>query len=97
MRRQITLELLLNLAEFLEAHPDYCDSLGRYVGKQLDRSTLLEDVQPALDFVRDNGKAVYCGEYGVIDGAPMQTRINWTSDFVSILRRKQDRTSILVL
>ena len=74
-----------NLAEFLKSKPEYQNFLGPYVGKTLDRTTLLADVQPALDFTRTNGKVVYCGEYGVIDCAPMRTRINWARDLISIL------------
>jgi endoglucanase len=27
----------------------------------------------------------HCGEYGVIEGAPMETRVNWMRDFVPLL------------
>jgi len=47
---------------------------------------MLEDIQLALDFITTTDQVVYCGEYDVIECAPMQTRINWTRDFVSILR-----------
>ncbi len=73
------------LAEFLKRKPEYQNFLGQYVGKTLDRTTLLADVQPALDFSRINEKVVYCGEFGVIECAPMQTRINWARDLISIL------------
>jgi endoglucanase len=81
--------IVSNLAEFLELHPEHRDYLERYIGKHLDKSTLLLDAQPAFDFIRDTGQVAYCGEYGVIESAPMQTRINWTRDFVSIFRKNK--------
>ncbi|MGB8213295.1 MAG: glycoside hydrolase family 5 protein [Anaerolineales bacterium] len=71
---------------FLVSNPQYKPALARYAGKYLDRSILMAYVQPAVDFMKNNGQVVYCGEYGVIDAASMQTRINWTRDFISILR-----------
>ena len=44
-------------------------------------------MQPALDFMEATGKPVYCGEYGVIDVAPMQSRINWHRDFIDITKK----------
>lgn len=78
----------LQLDEFLKLHPEYRDFLGRFVDRHLDRSSLQVDVQPAIDFGHITGQAIYCGEYGVIERAPIQTRLNWTRDFVSILREK---------
>ncbi len=74
-----------NLAEFLKSKPEYQSCLGPYVRKTLDKTTLLAYVQPALDFARTNEKVVYCGEFGVIDCAPMRTRINRAADLISIL------------
>ncbi len=40
------------LGEFLERHPEYQFMLGRYAGKNLDKASLLVDIQPAIDFAR---------------------------------------------
>jgi hypothetical protein len=55
----------------------------------LDKTTLLAYVQPALDFTRINEKVVYCGEFGVIECAPLRTRINWARDLISILHENK--------
>jgi aryl-phospho-beta-D-glucosidase BglC (GH1 family) len=78
-----------NLDEFLKLKPEYQNFLGPYVAKPLDKLTLLAYVQPALDFTRTNEKVVYCGEFGVIECAPLRTRINWTRDFISILHENK--------
>jgi hypothetical protein len=31
------------------------------------------------------GQPVYCREFGVYEGAPMYTRLNWTRDFILFL------------
>jgi hypothetical protein len=77
----------LALGKYLELHPEYKQALAQYSGKHLDKSVLDEYVRPALDFVSNTGQVVYCGEYGVIELASMRTRVNWTRDFVSILRK----------
>ncbi len=74
-----------DLAEFLERHPEYKAYLGHSASVFLDKSSLSAAAQPAIDFSHGKGQSVYCGEYGVIEGAPLETRLNWTADFVSIL------------
>lgn len=61
------------------------DSFGEeLIGEPMDRDLLKLFLQPALDFMYSTGKKLYCGEFGVIDQAPMDTRINWTTDMVSL-------------
>lgn len=42
-------------------------------------------MQPALDFARERNVPLYCGEYGVIDRAPMDSRLNWHRDLSDLL------------
>jgi len=37
-------------------------------------------LQPAKEFIEKNDLPLYCGEYGVIDFADVQSRANWTRD-----------------
>lgn len=61
------------------------DSFGEeLIGKPMDRELLKKFLQPALDFMETTRKWVYCGEFGVIDQAPMDARVNWTRDMVSL-------------
>lgn len=52
----------------------------RYLTKRIDMDLMTEDIQPALEFIRSTGRKLYCGEYGVIETAPMKSRVNWTRD-----------------
>ncbi len=74
------------LAEFIAENPQYEAEYGDSVGCLLDKNTLIEALKPALDFAKGTDLPVYCGEFGVIDRAPLQTRINWTRDMVAILK-----------
>lgn len=74
------------LERILERHPDLEADYRPLVGKRFDRDFLVRSVRPALDFARREGQTVYCGEYGVIDCAPEETRLAWTADLLSILR-----------
>ncbi|MGD0610966.1 MAG: glycoside hydrolase family 5 protein [Anaerolineales bacterium] len=74
------------LEGIIERHPDFAPVIKPLVGKLYDRDFLLKAVLPAFDFARRKNQAVYCGEYGVIDRASLETRLHWTADLVSILR-----------
>jgi len=74
----------IGLKEFLHSRPEYESRLVEDVDKHFDRVHLLHRLQPAIDFSRKLGQPVHCGEFGVIDRAPRQTRINWTRDMVSL-------------
>ena len=51
----------------------------------LDRDVVLAYMAPALEFAKRTGKSLYCGEYGPIDKADMDSRINWLKDVTGIL------------
>jgi endoglucanase len=77
---------ILGLQEFLENNPQYRKRLGRFVGAQMDEQFLRRDLQPAMDFLQQTGQPLYCGEFGVIESAPKESRLNWHRDFVKLLR-----------
>jgi endoglucanase len=89
--------------QFIE-YPGEASGLSRYIkngypihisryensfDKKLDRQFLSDLLNPALHFMQQRKESLYCGEFGVIDQAPMQTRINWTRDMIDILGERQ--------
>jgi hypothetical protein len=56
---------------------------------RFDRAYLAGLIQPAVEFARTQRVPVYCGEFGVIDQAPLANRIRWTRDMVSLLREQE--------
>lgn len=73
-------------AEFLDQHPKYKPSYQHFIDLFMDKDYLRDALQPAVDFIQETGQSLYCGEFGVIDRASMPTRINWTRDFIDLLR-----------
>jgi len=74
------------LGEFLEKHPDYAWRLNDEIDAAFNVDFLRRRLAPAVEFIRARHSALHCGEFGVIDRAPMQTRLNWTRDVVNIFR-----------
>jgi aryl-phospho-beta-D-glucosidase BglC (GH1 family) len=73
------------LASIAEKYPRDTHALKKEAGISFDKNYLHAMLQPALDFSQRTGQPVYCGEFGVYEGAPMSTRLNWTRDFISLL------------
>lgn len=76
----------LGLGQFITAQ--FPDQISRYKASfdcLLDRKFLVELLEPARRFKEQNDVPLYCGEFGVNDRAPLQTRINWTRDVVELL------------
>lgn len=51
----------------------------------MDKSYLRRCLEPALAFRDQRGVSLYCGEYGVIDYAPMDSNLNWHKDLCELL------------
>jgi aryl-phospho-beta-D-glucosidase BglC (GH1 family) len=74
------------LTNFIKTrHPNQIPRYEKSFDHRLDRQFLVERLKPTEQFLKQNDETLYCGEFGVIDLAPMQTRINWTRDFIDIL------------
>ena len=69
------------IAEFCAPRPaDEPQSIAPLIGRMNDKALLYEMLQPAVDFIEKTGKPLYCGEYGVIDVAPADSRTRWARD-----------------
>ncbi|HZU87108.1 MAG TPA: cellulase family glycosylhydrolase, partial [Anaerolineaceae bacterium] len=51
----------------------------------LDKNGLVQTLKPAVDFIKSRNALVYCGEFGAIDQAPLESRLNWYRDFIGLL------------
>ena len=74
------------LEEFLASHPEHSQGLEKFLSTPMDRDYLIANLKPALAFQRQSGAPLYCGEYGAIDHAPRESRLNWHRDFIGLLR-----------
>lgn len=89
-QRAYWVPLLKNISQTVEypgIYPEINSFGADMIGNFMDRGLLKDFLLPALDFMKNTGKSVYCGEFGVIDQAPIETRINWTRDMVSIFNK----------
>jgi endoglucanase len=76
------------LAEFVEANPRYKGE-AKYAGRRLDKDWMRTAVEPAVRFLRERRKPLYCGEYGVIRHASEESRERWYADFCDLMRQSR--------
>lgn len=50
-----------------------------------DKDFLISFLRPALEFAKERKVRLYCGEYGVIDQASMDSNLRWHTDFCGLL------------
>jgi len=64
----------------------YPEQAKAYSGKDitLNKELLRIYLTPALEFMKCTGKRLYCGEYGAIDNADMDSRVNWLNDMAEL-------------
>jgi len=77
---------LPRLRELVAVHPEFSRDVEGLVDRQIDRGYLEEVFQPAVEFARRTGRFLYCGEFGVADWVDAESRRNWLSDFMSLIR-----------
>ena len=51
----------------------------------IDKDYIRNCLKPALDFAQERNVILYCGEYGVIDYAPIESSIRWHKDLSDLL------------
>lgn len=56
-----------------------------YYNENMDKEFLRKLLQPALEFIKERKVELYCGEYGVIDHAPMDSNLRWHKDLCELL------------
>lgn len=73
-------------ATYLKSHPQYHSKHALVAEETRNDHALMERLmQYAIDFMRDTGKELYCGEFGVIDTAPVTEAAKWLNDLTAIM------------
>ncbi len=75
------------LGEFLARAPHHREGYGWLIDRPLNRALMREFLLPVFDFIQESGHVPYCGEYGVIDCAPAESRRNWHADLLDIFKQ----------
>ena len=79
--------IFTGLEEFLARAPQWLEKYGWQRGRAVNRTLMLEFLQPALDFVQQEKRDLYCGEFGVIEYVDPASRQNWHADLMDILKQ----------
>jgi endoglucanase len=78
---------LISKAEFDSLAPDQQIIAKEFVGKVWKMEDLEEFMKLPIKKGKELGLQVYCGEYGVIDGAPVEDKIRWYNDMITIFNK----------
>lgn len=78
---------LLTQSEFDTLSADQQAIVKDFVGKSWNIEKLEEMMQLPIQKAKELGLQLYCGEYGVIAGAPEEDRIRWYNDMISIFNK----------
>ncbi|MBN2802329.1 MAG: glycoside hydrolase family 5 protein [Deltaproteobacteria bacterium] len=50
-----------------------------------DKSRFINEIQPVIDFGKNNNVQIICNEFGVYAGAQRESQLKWMSDFLEVL------------
>ena len=90
-------EPLMKELDFVVPYPSGQEDYSRYLQKSkgfrgqysfeeiIDKDYLRRCLEPALRFREKRGVNLYCGEYGVIEQAPLESNLNWHRDMCELL------------
>jgi endoglucanase len=78
---------LLSQSEFDALAPEQQAIVKDHVGKVWNIDKLEEMMQLPIQKAKELGLPLYCGEYGVIAGAPEEDRIRWYNDMISVFNK----------
>lgn len=73
------------LQQFLNSYPEHADKNHMYVWEHNTKNYMEKRLQAAVRFHQYTGRPLYCGEFGVIDTAPVDSACRWLSDFTRLL------------
>lgn len=78
---------LLSQSEFDALSPEQQAIVKDHVGKVWNIEKLEEMMQLPIQKAKELGLPLYCGEYGVIAGAPEEDRIRWYNDMITVFNK----------
>lgn len=91
-------EPLMEQLDFAIPYPAGTDTYDQYLTKSeefrnhfkcyetMDKEFLVGFLQPALQFAKERNVRLYCGEYGVIEQASMESNLRWHTDLCDLLK-----------
>ncbi|CAM3577826.1 glycoside hydrolase family 5 protein [Zobellia roscoffensis] len=78
--------VLLTEKEFNTLPKNVKPSVKRYVDVKFDKEILLELWQKPIQKAKSLGLPLYCGEFGIIEGAPKKEALAWYEDMMALFK-----------
>ena len=76
--------MILTQEEFDALPEDQKDEAKNWIGKEFNRQVMTEMMQKPFRRAKELNLPLYCGEYGVLHGAPEEDRLRWYTDMMGI-------------
>ena len=70
--------------EWADLAPDYKGRLSESAGKLYNQQVLEQMMQKPMNKSEQTGLNLFCGEFGIIDGAPREDALAWYRDMITI-------------
>jgi len=82
-------DTILTQSEFNMLPDEIKPVVADNVGKVYDKAWILEQWQKPIARAKELGLPLYCGEFGIIDGAPEADKLRWYQDMVDLFKENK--------
>lgn len=76
--------IILTQKEFDVLPENQKEEAKKWIGKEFDKQLMTEMMEQPFRKAKELNLPLYCGEYGVLKGAPEKDRLRWYSDMMEI-------------
>ena len=76
--------IILTQKEFDDLPDNQKEDVKGWIGKEFNKQVLIDMLEQPLRKAKELNLPLYCGEYGVIKGAPEEDRLRWYADMMAI-------------
>jgi len=76
--------IILTQKEFDDLSDNQKEDVKDWVGKEFNKQILIDMLEKPLRKANELNLPLYCGEYGVIKGAPEEDQLRWYADMMAI-------------
>lgn len=80
--------VILTQDEYSSLSEEIQGVVGNWVGREFNKEVMGEMWQEPINKARELNLPLYCGEFGVLDKAPQEDRLNWYRDMIELFQEK---------
>ncbi|KPL15974.1 MAG: glycosyl hydrolase family 5 [Bacteroides sp. SM23_62] len=78
--------IIITQEEFEALPEDQKDEAKDWIGKAFNKQAITDMMEKAFRKAKELNLPLYCGEFGVLKGAPEEDRLNWYADMMEIFK-----------